>query len=141
MKIYQLKLLLGINEKWKNSFKGDLLENIFEEYGDINLCLKVFSKDWIPCWKEENKDSIELYDLYELEINKLDKKMLKEEYSMIRKFYIYQKDSGNIDIPTLEDIINWIDSMFDDENEEGKITLDLLTSTLDEYIYHNGIDS
>jgi len=141
MKICQLKLLLRINEKWENSFKGDLLENIFEEYDDINLFLEVFSKDWIPCWKEQNKESVELYDLFECKLNKLDKNILKVEYLMIRKLYIYQKDLGNIDITTLKDIINWIDSMLDEENEEGKITLNLLTSTIDEYIYHNGKDS
>lgn len=139
MKICEIKILLKINEKWENSFKGDLLENIFEEYEDIKLFCKVFTKDWIPCWKSENKEHRELYDSLKLEVDKLNKNLLQEEYLIIRELYIYQQDLENcFATTTLNDVVKWIDSMFDEDEE---ITFELLRDTLDEHIYHYGTDS
>lgn len=139
MRFSEIKSLININEKWKSFFKGDLLEDIFE-YEDIKLFCDILIHEWTPCWKSANKDSIELYDAILSEIEKLNKDILQEEYFMIRELYIYQKHSGNISYTNLEDIINWIDSMFEDY-EENEITLELLKNTLDEHIFHYGRDS
>lgn len=138
-----IKSLVEVNDKWKSTFNNDLLENVFQKYESI----KDFISDWILCCelniyvlscKKESREQIDIYESFKIKVNNFDKELLEKEYALFRSFYMYSQDVEYSFAPTLNDIIKFIESYFDEDEE---ITLELLKDTLDEYIFHYGKES
>ncbi|WP_321994647.1 hypothetical protein [Clostridium butyricum] len=76
----ELKKLLKISEEWKLEFKGDLLENVLNDYNSIVDFIEIVIDEWINVWKEENPDLIDIYEKFEKKLLALDKEKLEREY-------------------------------------------------------------
>lgn len=79
----ELKKLLKISEEWKLEFKGDLLENVLNDYNSIVEFIEIVIDEWINIWKEENPDLIEIYEKFERKLLALDKEKLEREYKVV----------------------------------------------------------
>ena len=79
----ELKKLLKISEEWKLEFKGDLLENVLNDYNSIVDFIEIVIDEWINVWKEENPDLIDIYEKFEKKLLALDKEKLEREYQVV----------------------------------------------------------
>ncbi len=82
-KLSELKKLLKISEEWKLEFKGDLLENVLNNYNSIVDFIEIVIDEWINVWKEENPDLIDIYEKFEKKLLALDKEKLEHEYQVV----------------------------------------------------------
>lgn len=81
----ELKKLLKIAEEWEREFKGDLLENVLNEYTSIGEFIDILINEWICIWKEEAPELINTYEKFEKKLLALDKEKLEQEYQKYRK--------------------------------------------------------
>lgn len=108
----ELKKFLEISKKWDKDFKGDLLENLVDEFDDITVFLDLLINEWTPIWIEENPDLTVIYLNYKLKFEELDNDKIKKEYALARKlfFYVRQLDEEDIEFKgksfSIEDIVN-----------------------------------
>lgn len=121
LKNNEIKDLLQIDVKWQKLFKGSLLEELLENYENIESFINFIIKELIPIWKEENKDLTIYYIYFEEKLENLNIEQLQREYKIVRDFYFYslEKEGSLKDLTT---VYNWIDKMTTD----GVITLEIL---------------
>jgi len=132
----QIQEFIKINEEWVKYFKGDLIEDILDKYEDLKLFMDTFHNEWLPIWIESNKELTILYLKFKESFNKLDKEKLRDEYTIVRKLYMYALEKEcDISSSDLKGIVNWIIEMYQDDEDE-EITFEKLKDILDEQLHY-----
>lgn len=140
MNLNELKKLLEIDNKCYELFKKRILiENILEEYKNIEIYINLVAKKWFESWID-NTLSIEIkYDYINLKcrILALNIEALRSEYKIVYELNQYSKSLGEIykdkeslgydgSTTSFKGIIEWI------ENQENCGTLEELKESLED---------
>ncbi|WP_394885003.1 hypothetical protein [Clostridium butyricum] len=101
----EIEKLLKIAEEWELQFKADLLENILNDYSNIDEFIDIVMDEWINIWKTEAPELIEIYENFERKLSTLNMEKLEREY---QKIYTCSKISEEHKFYDLKTAYNWI---------------------------------